>query len=263
MTTNTRKTVSYEREGRLALVQLNRPKHSNAIDPATLVALGAAYHEADKDDDVFAVVLSGAGSDFSVGLDPGPFLPRLKQKLFTLDGPALINPFGTTSRLSKPLIVAVHGTVGAMANELVLAADIRIAADDAQFAQNEVTRCATQTGGASVRMPLEVGWGNAMRWILTGESWSAQTALRLGLVQEVVPLGEQLNRARDLATKVAANSPAALRETLAIGRRAYDGHARHIYGDLVPTLYRMLASDDFAERLKAESEGREPVYTGK
>lgn len=256
-------TVKYEQQGKLALIQLDRSSKANAIDPPTFEALGAAYHQADNDDTVSVVLLHAAGADFSVGLDPEGFLPRLKEKTFTLDGPGLINPFGTTTRLSKPLVIAVQGTVGAMANELLLAAEIRIAAVDARFAQNEVTRCATQTGGGSVRMPLEVGWANAMRWILTGESWDAETALHLGLVQEVVPVGEQVIRARELAGKIALNSPAALRETLAIGRRAYDGHARHVYADLVPTLYRMLASDDFGERLEAESEGREPVYTGK
>jgi enoyl-CoA hydratase/carnithine racemase len=263
MSPSTKQTVNYEQQDKVALIELNRPSQSNAIDPATFEALGAAYHQADNDAAISAVVLHAAGADFSVGLDPEGFLPRLKEKTFTLDGPGRVNPFGTTSRLSKPLVVAVQGTVGAMANELLLAADIRVAADDAKFAQNEVTRCTTQTGGGSVRMPLEVGWANAMRWILTGDSWDAETALRLGLIQEVVPAGEQLARATELAKKVAANAPLALRETLKIGRRAYDGHAQDVYGDLVPTLYRMLATEDFAERLQAQAEGREPVYKGK
>jgi enoyl-CoA hydratase len=257
------KTVNYERQGKLALIQLDRPKKSNAIDPATFEALGKAYHQADNDDAVVAVVLHAAGPDFSVGLDPEGFLPRLKDRTFSLDGAGLINPLGTTTRLAKPLIIAVQGTVGAMAHELLLAADIRVAADDAQFSQSEVSRCTTQTGGGSVRMPLEVGWANAMRWILTGESWGAEEALRLGLVQEVVPAGQQLGRAIELAEKVAANAPLALRETLKIGRRAFDGHTHHVYADLVPALYRMLATEDFAERIAALTEGREPVYKGK
>jgi enoyl-CoA hydratase len=258
-----KKTVNYERQGKLALIQLDRPEKSNAIDPATFEALGKAYHRADVDDAVVVAVLHAAGPDFSVGLDPEGFLPKLKKRTFSLDGAGMINPLGTTTQLSKPLVVAVQGTVGAIANELLLAADIRVAADDAQFTQNEVARCTTQTGGGSVRMPLEVGWANAMRWILTGESWDAQEALRVGLVQEVVPAGKQLDRALELAERVASNAPLALRETLKIGRRAYDGHAREVYADLVPALYRMLATEDFAERIAALTEGREPVYKGR
>ncbi len=256
-------TVHSERRGKLALIQLDRPQARNAIDPATFDALGEAYYAADGDRDVVAVVLHAAGPDFSVGLDPQAFLPVLKERALSLDGPRRINPFGTTTRLSKPLVVAVQGVVGAMANELVLAADLRIAAHDASFSQGEVTRGTTPTGGAGVRMPLEVGWGNAMRWILTGESWSAQEALRLGLVQEVVEPGRQLERAVELAEAIAANPPLALRATLALGRRAWEGHAQHVYGDLLPELYRLLATEDFAERLRALEEERAPVYVGR
>jgi enoyl-CoA hydratase len=256
-------TVHYERRGKLALVGLDRPGKSNAIDPPTYQALGEAYHRADVDGDVVVVVLHAAGPDFCAGLDPEGFLPVLKQRSFTLDGPNVVNPFGTTSRITKPVVVAVQGTVGAMANELLLAADIRIAADDAEFSQAEVTRGTTPGGGGGIRLPREVGWGNAMRWILTGESWSADEALRMGLVQEVVPAGDQLGRAIEIAERIAANPPLALRKTLEIGRRALEGDAHHVYAELLPTLYQLLGSEDFAERLAAIREGREPEYVGR
>jgi enoyl-CoA hydratase/carnithine racemase len=257
------KTVHYKRQGKVAVIQLDRPERSNAIDPPTYTALGEAYHRADNDDAVVVVVLHGAGPDFCAGLDPDGFLPVLKARSFTLDGPKIVNPFGTTSRITKPVVVAVQGTVGAMANELVLAADIRIAADDAQFSQAEVTRGTTPGGGAGIRLPLEIGWGNAMRWILTGDSWDASEALRMGLVQEVVPVGEQLPRALALAKHIAGNPPLALRRTLEIGRRGVEGHAHHAYAELLPALYGLLGSQDFAERLAAIRDGREPTYVGK
>ncbi|WP_165975216.1 enoyl-CoA hydratase-related protein [Actinomadura rubrisoli] len=256
-------TVHYERRGKLALIQLDRPDTSNAIDPPTLQALGAAYHRADKHDAIVAVVLHAAGPDFSVGLDPKSFLPTLQNRTFSTDGPGQINPFGTTTRLSKPLVIAVQGNVGAMAHELMLAADIRIAASDARFSQSEPSRGTTPAAGGGIRMPLEVGWANAMRWILTGETWDAEEALRLGLVQEVVAPGNQLPRAIALADKIAANPPLALRETLKLGRRAWEGHAHQVYADLLPALYQLLATEDFAERLTALREGRTPVYTGR
>jgi len=255
-------TITYEIRGAVALVEFRRADSSNAIDPATFDQLAQAYHSAEFDPAVRAVVLAGAGADFSVGLDPKAFLPILEEHRYSPDGPGRINPFGTTTRLSKPLVIAVQGVVGAMAHELMLAADIRIAAEDAMFNQGEVSRGTTPSGGGGIRMPLEVGWANAMRWILTGESWDAAEALRLGLVQEVVPVGAQLDRAVELATMIATHPPLATRETLRIGRRSWEGHAHDSFADLLPALYRLLATDDFAERLQAMREGREPSYTG-
>ena len=255
-------TIRYRSDAHVATIELHRPERANAIDPDTFAALGEAYHRAEHDDEVRVVVLTGAGADFSVGLDPQAFLPALQERLFSLDAPGRINPFGTSSRMSKPLIAAVQGTVGAMAHELILAADIRVAADDARFGQGEVSRGTTPAGCASVRMPLEVGWGNAMRWLLTAEDWPAEEALRLGLVQEVVPAGRQVERALELAAVIAAHPPLAVRETLRIARRAYEGAAHHVYGELLPAMYTLLGSADFAERLAAIKEEREPVYTG-
>ncbi|PZG54018.1 hypothetical protein C1I98_05165 [Spongiactinospora gelatinilytica] len=170
-------TVRYERRDRLALIRLDRPDAANAIDPPTLQALGEFYHRADNDDAVVVVVLHAAGPDFSAGLDPVSFLPTLQARTYSPDGPGRINPFGTTTRLSKPLVAAVQGRVGAMAHELMLAADIRVAASDTSFSQGEMSRGTTPAEGGGLRMPLEVGWGNAMRWILTGEPWDAAEAL--------------------------------------------------------------------------------------
>lgn len=254
--------IGYARSGAVAVVTLNRPEQANAIDPDAFEALGAAYHRAEHDPEVRVVVLSGEGAAFSAGLEPAAFLPVLQERRYSTDGPGRINPFGTTTRLSKPLVVAVQGTVGAMAHELMLAADIRIAADDAVFNQGEVSRGTTPAGGGGLRMPLEVGWGNAMRWLLTGENWDAAEALRLGLVQEVVPTGTQIARALELAEKIAQHPPRAARETLRLGRRAVEGASHAVFADLIPALYELMGSHDFQERLAAMREGRTPVYTG-
>jgi len=256
-------TVHFQRRGAVAKIELRRPEQSNAIDPPTLEALAAAYHRADHDKNVRVVVLHGAGTHFSVGLDPRAFLPELQARAFSFDGPSRINPFGTTTRLSKPLVVAVQGTVGAMANELLLAADIRVAAEDTVFSQGEVSRGSSPAGGGSIRLPLEIGWGNAMRWILTGEPWDAAEALRVGLVQEVVPTGSQLTRAVELAETIAAHPPLAVRRTLGVGRRAVEGHAHHLFAELLPALYDLMDSEDFAERMAAMREGRKPTYVGR
>jgi enoyl-CoA hydratase len=256
-------TVHYQRRGAVAKVELRRPDQANAIDPPTFDALAAAYHRADHDEKIRVVVLCAAGPDFSIGLDPQAFLPELQARGFSFDGGSHINPFGTTTRLSKPLVVALQGTVGSMANELLLAADIRVAAEDTVFSQGEVSRGTSPAGGGSIRLPLEIGWGNAMRWILTGESWDAAEALRVGLVQEVAPTGSQLTRALELAETIAAHPPLAVRRTLGAGRRAVEGHAHYLFADLLPTLYDLMDSEDFAERMAAMREGRKPTYVGR
>jgi hypothetical protein len=109
-------------------------------------------------------------------------------------------------------VIAVRG--GAKYLELFLASDIRVAADDTVFSQGEVARGVFHGGGATVRFPREIGWGNAMRYMLTGDEWGAPEAYRLGLVQEVAPLGKELDRAIDLANKIAAASPLGVRAML-------------------------------------------------
>src|SRR5205085_10872137 len=113
--------------------------------------------------------------------------------------------FGPRGR--KPIIGAVQGTCFTIGIELLLATDLRIAAASAKFAQIEIKRGIYPGGGATLRFPRECGWGNAMRWLLTGDTFDAAEALRIGLVQEVVEHGKQLARALELADVIAAQAP--------------------------------------------------------
>jgi enoyl-CoA hydratase/carnithine racemase len=101
-----------------------------------------------------------------------------------------------------------------------------------------------------------------MRWILTGESWSAQEAHRMGLIQEVVPQGEQHGRALELAQTIAKHPPLGITETLRIGRQALEAQARATYPTLLPAVNALIGSNDFKERIMANREDREPNYTG-
>src|SRR5207302_4910219 len=122
---------------------------------------------------------------------------------------------------STPLVAAVQGWVMTLAIELLLAADIRVAASNARFAQLEIKRGIYAFGGATVRLPRDAGWGNAMRWLLTGEEYDAAEAHRIGLIQEVVEPGRQIDRAIQLAEMVAERSaPLGVKTTLASAHRA-------------------------------------------
>jgi enoyl-CoA hydratase/carnithine racemase len=197
------------------LMALNRPAKRNAFNVEMLEELGRAYERLETDDDLRAGVLYAHGDHFTGGLDLAEVGPRLAEA--GLDWPEdARNPWRNDGRpWTKPVIAAVQGWCMTLGIELLLAADIRIASADTRFAQLEVQRGIYPFGGATTRLPREAGWGNAMRWLLTGDEFDANEALRLGLVQEVVAPGTQIDRAAELAERIATRSaPLAVRTTL-------------------------------------------------
>jgi enoyl-CoA hydratase/carnithine racemase len=154
----------------------------------------------------------------------------------------------------------VQGTCLTIGIELLLATDIRIAAASARFGQIEVKRGIYPVGGATLRFPREVGWANAMRWLLTGDELPAQEALRVGLVQELAPDGQHLDRALTIARTIARQSPVGVRATLASARMARAQGERAAFAHMLPDLQTALASDDAIEGLNAFLERREPRF---
>jgi enoyl-CoA hydratase/carnithine racemase len=146
----------------------------------------------------------------------------------------------------------------------MLAADIRIAAENTSFGQDEDTHGRFPGGGATVRFVREVGWGNAMRYMLTGDHWNAQEALRMGEIQMIEPTPEKaLERAIQIATRIAACAPLGIKTTLASAHLALDESepaALAKTGEQYAALYR---TQDFLEGRRAEAEGRSPVYSGR
>ena len=165
--------------------------------------------------------------------------------------------------MKKPVVVAVQGTCLTIGIELMLATDIRIAATTTRFGQIEVKRGIYPVGGATLRFPREVGWGNAMRWLLTGDEFDAAEALRIGLVQEVVPPGEQLDRAIALAQTIAAQAPLGVYATLASSRAAIPAAEHAAAARLMPDLAPIMKSADVAEGLRAFLERRPGTFEGR
>ena len=256
--------VTTEQRGQVLLIGIDRVSQQNRIDPALYTALATAYYQLEHDENIRCGVLFGYGNDFSLGLDVGAFAPVLAQGTFQWQVEGQINPLGTTEpRLTKPLVAAVQGGVTFMANELLLAADIRIAASDAHFSQGEAQRATFPGGGATIRFVREAGWGNAMRYMLTGDEFDATEALRIGLVQEVVAVGQQLERALELAQRIAAAAPLSIQATLASAHLALTSGEEEAARQLLPEFGRLLRSQDMQERMKALQEGRQPIYTGR
>jgi enoyl-CoA hydratase/carnithine racemase len=233
------------------------------IDVPTFLALGRAYHELDHDDEVRVGVLYGRGPSFCRGIEPQSWATELAKGPLQ-PGPEFVNPIGTVGPARvKPLVVAVHGDTSFVGHELFLAADVRVAARDTTFSQGEVTRAVFPAGGATIRFVREVGWGTAMRYMLTGDRWNAEEAYRLGLVQELTPSGQELDRAIDIARKIAAAAPLAVRATLASAHRAQAEGEKAAYEALPREFGALFRTADFQERLKATREGRAPAYTGR
>ncbi len=187
-----RPTIVLDRPAKGVLtIGIDRVDTQNRIDIPTFAAIGQAYYQLEHDDDLRVAVLHGKGPDFSQGLDQASWGAALRNGPFQTPQ-KFIDPVATAGpERSKPLIVAVQGHVTRIAHELFLAADIRIAAQDAIFNQGEVTAASFPGGGATVRFVREAGWGNAMHYMLSGEDWRTDDALRMGLVQIVTPPGQQ------------------------------------------------------------------------
>lgn len=256
-------TLKVWREGSVQVIGLNRPAKRNAFDEVMLAELATVYGALDTDDSIRAAVLYGEGAMFTSGLDLAAVAGQIEagNSMVPEGG---INPWQTEGRkLSKPLVVAVHGKVLTLGIELMLTADITVATESATFAQIEVARGIYPFGGATIRFPRIAGWGNAMRWILTAEQFDAWEAHRIGIVQEIVPDGSQLQRAIDLAQVIARQAPLGVRAVLDNARLAQREGDAAAEAELLPTVQKLFATEDaaigvqaFLSRTQAEFVGR-------
>jgi enoyl-CoA hydratase len=256
--------VTTEKVGHVYLIGINRPEKRNAFDLALIDELGAAYERLGKDDEIRVGVLFAHGEHFSAGLDLAEVGPVVAEKgPKALAGAYAFDPFGVwAERASKPILMAVQGIAYTVSIELALASDIVIAADDVRFRQLEIGRGIMPFGGATLRAPAQLGWGNAMRFLLTAEEFGAAEAHRIGLVQEVVPPGKQVERARELAELIARQAPLGVRGTLVNARLAVSGGPRAATEHLVTYLPTLLESEDAVEGVASFVQRREANFKG-
>jgi enoyl-CoA hydratase/carnithine racemase len=257
--------VTVERDGAVLLMGINRPEKRNAFDLATIEALGAAYQQLGDDDSLRVGVLFGHGEHFSAGLDLAEVGPAVAEK-----GPQAIaggkkyDPFGVWApQVPKPVVMAVSGISFTLTIELALASDIVVASKSVRFRQLEIARGILPFGGATMRAPSRLGWGNAMRFLLTAEEFGAAEALRIGLVQEVVEPGEHVTRARALAQLIAKQAPIGVQGTLA-NARTFESRGQSAAAEqLSELLGKVMTSEDAAEGMMSFIERRDAVFQGK
>jgi len=254
--------ISYERRETLALIGIDRPEKLNGFTPAMYRALSEAFGTLEHDAQVRAGVLFAHGGNFTAGLQLDLFAPMMRrgESMIPAEG---IDPLGLREPMrSKPVVCAVQGICFTLGIELMLAQDIVVAADDCRFAQIEVKRGVIPTGGATMRFVERAGWGNAQRYLLTGDEFGAAEAFRLGFVQEVVPAGRQLGRAIEIATNIAAQAPLAVRASLASSRRYAERGPLGMKQEMDAVQRQLALTEDAAEGVRAFLERRNGRFTG-
>ncbi|KFF60872.1 enoyl-CoA hydratase [Cryobacterium sp. MLB-32] len=264
MTENTVQRIITERRGHVLLIGFNRPEKRNAADFAMLQQLALAYGELERDPQLRVGLVHAVGDHFTAGLDLADVGPRFGPEGLDMVPEGGINPWQVDgTALSKPVVMAVQGTCLTLGIELILASDIAVAAESTRFGQIEVSRGILPFGGATIRLPRAIGWGNAMRWLLTGDTFDAAEALRVGLIQEIVPDGTQFDRALALAQRIGDQAPLAVQATLANARTAVRHGDAAAEAELQPALARLAVTKDartgmesFRTRTPAVFEGR-------
>jgi len=244
----------------VAVLTLNRPKVLNALNAALLGELDSALDALAADDAVRAVIVTGAGKKaFAAGADIQELAGHsgVEGQALALRGQRI---FGKLESLGKPAIAAINGFALGGGCELALAASIRIASEAAKLGQPEVKLGLIPGYGGSQRLPRLVGKGAGLKLLLTGEMVSAAEALRIGLVDEVVPAADLMSRARALASAFASAAPIAVRQCLAAVREGYDMPLREALAYEAALFGICCGTADKAEGTRAFLEKRKPVW---
>jgi enoyl-CoA hydratase/carnithine racemase len=255
--------ITTETRGHVLLIGLDRAHKRNAFGPEMLRGLAAAYGQFEADAELRCAVVFAHGEHFTGGLDLAAVAPLVArgESLAPAGG---IDPWGVAGPpASKPVVVAVRGLCFTLGIELILAADVCVAASDTRFAQIEIKRGIFPFGGGTFRWPERVGWGNAMRYLLTGDELDAATALRIGLVQEVTEPGQELERALAIAERIALQAPLGVQATLRNARTAGRDGIDAAIAELRPSVTALLGSADAREGMMSFIERRQARFTGK
>ena len=261
-----------ERQDGVMTLTMNRPAARNAISPQMLVKLCAAWHEFRDSDDLRVAILTGAGqTDFSAGGDLKLTMPLMTgarkpedewdQKILDEPGQftdAILRGF----ELYKPVIAAVNGSALGGGTEMANACDLRVASEHAVFGTPEAKVGLLPGGGSLSRLPRQIPWAKAMEMLLIGDSFTAQEALEMGLLNYVVPHGNLMDKAHELAGKLSKNGPLAVRkikEGIVRGSGLTLPEALRIEDEVSAAV---MLSKDAREGPRAFKEKREPRFTG-
>ncbi|WP_057914728.1 crotonase/enoyl-CoA hydratase family protein [Peribacillus muralis] len=257
-------TVTLERKGHILLIGLNRPEQNNLFNEDLIFDLAAGLGELERDPDLRCGVLFAHGKHFTLGLDLGDIASSVNDKGERQYPEGSIDIMGRNEPYrTKPLICAVHGICLTLGIEMALASDIRLAETNTRFLQMEVKRGIFPFGGATSRFVQTAGWGNAMRYMLTGDEFSSEEAYRIGIIQEIVDIDNLLPRAIELAENIARQSPLGTQATVKMARLSVMEGEKKGLQELWPTVIELFGTEDAKEGVAAFRERRDPNFNGK
>ena len=252
--------------GHVLLIGINRPAKRNGWTPPMFRQLAEAYTRLDDDPALRVGVLHAMGDHFTAGLDL-PAVSAYMQRGEKAIPEGLVEPhdYGLPGyrRRTKPMVVAVKGICFTVGIELMLGADIVVAADDCRFSQMEVQRGIMATGGATLRMAERAGTGNALLHLLTADEFGSAEALRLNFVQKVVPAGQELEEALSIAQRIAAQAPQAVVATRLNVLKAIEQGQAAAVADFIPVQKQLANSEDAAEGVRSFIERRPAQFSGR
>jgi enoyl-CoA hydratase len=262
--------VLVEQDGPVLTVTLNRPEKKNAVNSEVMCRLYDAWNRLDADDALRVAILTGRGDTFCAGMDLSE-IPKLSsgkpENEFmerVMKEPAVIyGAWLKTYRPTKPVILAAEGFARAGGTEILQGTDIRVAGESAKFGVTEVQRGLFPMAGSAVRLRRQIPYAVAAEMLLAGEDLSARRAYDLGLVNHVVPDGQALARAREIAARIAANGPLAVKGILATLRETETLPESDAFAIEQKHGMQVMASEDAAEGPRAFLEKREPVFKGR
>jgi enoyl-CoA hydratase len=254
--------VTIEVRNRVTLIGLDRSSKRNALTPKIMRELSAAYATFDQDEELRCALLFGHGAVYCAGFDLTVLKQAVAEGMECSDNE--YDPFGLTGRrLSKPLVVAVHGACFAGGLELALNGDVIVAAQGALFGQPEVARGVFAFGGGTIRWLQRTSWGNAQVHLLTGDTLTAEEAYRIGLVQEIVAPPDVMNRSFAIASTIADAAPVGVRHSLAVSRAAIDEGPRAAAEKMAKLRAEIVDTEDAGEGVRSFLEKRKANYVGR
>lgn len=256
--------IRYEKDGRIALITIDRPERLNAIDAQTGYEMNVAFSDFRDNPDLWVAILTGTGEKaFSTGNDLVAMAEAMSGK--SSGRPVPRAPFGGITRdfeCFKPIIAAINGYCLAGGLEIALCCDIRVAAAHAQFGVPEVTRAIIPGAGGTQRLPRMLPRGIALELLITGARFDANWAHQHGLVNYVVPADQVMPKARELAELICSNGPLAVRYAKEAALRGIEQSLADGLDTELNMSRKVLATEDAREGPRAFAEKRKADYKG-